>query len=761
MTCGVCSQPHHYLLHRDASVLQAPAVPTLQTPRAAVHAAGSTPPRSVSVTPAPTGTENLHSVSEHSGSYGVVLGTTRTLVVDVTGQHQNCRAVLDTGAQSSFITLNCAQRLGLPRNKCPYTVSGLGGELVKNFGMVTCDLQPCKSDVPSFQVEMVVVEKVSSEMPNVSFPPEVVEEYKDFELADPLFFEKSSVDILLDNGVVSELIMDKPTTVKPNIPKVIETIFGFVVSGRLYNDTEQQTESFHLTISLEKTLDKTLRDFWEVEELPCKPVLSPQDQLAEDIYVRDHSRDEGGRYIVPLPFVPDAPILGDSRAAAERRLLATERKLACSPVLQQAYNDFMLEYEKLDHMELYTGREPSKYLIPHHSILRPSSTSTPLRVVFDASAKTSTNVSLNDTQLTGPNLYRDIGAIITNFRLFEYCFASDICKMYRAILVRESDRKYQHILYRSSVDEPIKVYELKTITYGVSSSPFLAIRTLLQLASDEGERFPSAAEVVRQGIYMDDILWSCATFSQACALQDELINMLQCGGLVLKKWSSNCEQLFERVPAEHRETTVTFQKDRDDVSIKLLGLKWSPVFDSFSFSMNKKDTVNTKRSVLKTLASIYDPVGYIAPCTFVAKSILQDLWKVGLGWDDPLPQDVCEQWLAFIEDLPRLSELQIQRHILLPNVTECELVGFSDASSRGNSRGLCRRNCRRITGWLWEDREYDLAPHDCGTPLSSPHALANLTYSQTLGSVWPERATSRQREEQHEGQREEHSVAEV
>ncbi|XP_063390124.1 uncharacterized protein LOC134675744 [Cydia fagiglandana] len=600
MTCGVCSQPHHYLLHRDASVLQAPAVPTLQTPRAAVHAAGPSPPRSVSVTPASTGTENLHSVSENSGSYGVVLGTTRTLVVDITGQHQNCRAcVRDSGAQSSFITLNCAQRLGLPRNKCPYTVSGLGGELVKNFGMVTCDLKPCKSDVPSFQVEMVVVEKVSSEMPNVSFPPEVVEEYKNFELADPLFFEKSSVDILLDNGVVSELIMDKPTTVKPNIPKVIETIFGYVVSGRLYNDTATPTRSFHLTISLEKTLDKTLRDFWEVEELPCKPVLSPQDQLAEDIYVRDHSRDEGGRYIVPLPFVPDAPILGDSRAAAERRLLATERKLARSPVLQQAYNDFMLEYEKLDHMELYTGSEPSKYLVPHH------------------------------------------------------------------------------------IDEPIKVYELKTITYGVSSSPFLAIRTLLQLASDEGERFPSAAEVVRQGIYMDDILWSCATFSQACALQDELINMLQCGGLVLKKWSSNSEQLFERVPAEHRETTVTFQKDRDDVSIKLLGLKWSPMFDAFSFSLNKQDTVNTKRSVLKTLASIYDPVGYIAPCTFVAKCILQDLWKVGLGWDDPLPQDVCEQWLTFIDELPRLSELQIQRHILLPNVTECELVGFSDASSRG------------------------------------------------------------------------------
>lgn len=135
-----------------------------------------------------------------------------------------------------------------------------------------------------------------------------------------------------------------------------------------------------------------------------------------------HSRDEKGRYLYRFRCpLSKAHLCSPTRAsAADRRVLATARLLARSPIIQQAYNHFMLEYERLDHLELYTGSEPSKCLIPHHCILRPISTSTPLRVVFDASAKMSPNISLNDTQLTGPNLYHDIGAIITNFRLFKY-----------------------------------------------------------------------------------------------------------------------------------------------------------------------------------------------------------------------------------------------------------------------------------------------------------------------------------------------------
>ncbi|XP_060807389.1 uncharacterized protein LOC132903349 [Amyelois transitella] len=392
ITCGVCALSHHYLLHQD-------------TGKAERTIAAAVPPSTSSAQPSPSHTQQAlvssHSVSDRTihhalhcvdeNKYGVVLGTTLTHITDIDGQYQNCRAVLDSGAQSSFITTECAQRLGLPRKKCPFTINGLGGNIVKNQGMISCTIKPKHSDGPTFNVNLIVVSKVSSDMPNVNFPKHVINEYNSFQLADTFFYKKSRIDILLGNDIVPDLITGKPILINSNIPSVIETVFGCVVSGKLFPHRENNSQNFHLSVSHneECSLDKILHKFWELEEVPCTPVVSSMDQLAENIFVNNHFRESKGQYVVPLPFVTDPAPLGDSRAAAERRLLYTERKLARTPELHQKYNEFMREYEKLDHMERYQGDIPSKYIIPHHSILRPSSASTPLRVVFDGSAKAS------------------------------------------------------------------------------------------------------------------------------------------------------------------------------------------------------------------------------------------------------------------------------------------------------------------------------------------------------------------------------------
>lgn len=688
MTCGVCLEKHHYLLHRIDNLQQPSSSNTQETLFSSRFDGNVLASSLIADTYSPAtdsvnqpNLEVLHAVRDKP-CYEVVLGTAIVNVRDISGQYQSCRAVIDSGAQCSFVSLDCAQRLGLVRKKCNFSIAGLGGEIVKNYGVVRGYLYAPNPEQPTYPVDMVVVSKVSSEMPNVSFPQDVRNQYKGFKLADPQFYKKMAVDILLGNDIVPNLTLDKPLILKPEIPTLISTVFGYVVSGRLNCNASTCKQNLYLTVT-DTSLDKTLRQFWELEELPCNSVSDPLELLAEEIYSKYHCRDSSGRYIVPLPFAPDYPKLGESRTMAERRLFSTERKISRNPVLCNAYNNFMKEYEQLDHMELYRGSESSKYLIPHHSILRPESSSTPLRVVFDASAKTSTNISLNDILLTGKNLYCDILSIILNFRLFEYALTSDICKMYRAILIRPCDRKYQHILYRHTPSDPIQEYELKTITYGVNCSPFLAIRTLHQLALDEGERFPEAATVVRAGIYMDDILWSVKSCADACLLQDQLIDFMQSGGFVLKKWSSNKQEILERVPEEHRECPLSFVKDNTDTSIKVLGLQWSPGRDIFRFSVAKTDLIMTKRSVLRILASIFDPVGFIAPCTFIAKCLMQDLWKLGIGWDESLPPVIADRWSAFIAELPILSQLEIERHALCINTDECELVGFCDASNSG------------------------------------------------------------------------------
>lgn len=115
--------------------------------------------------------------------------------------------------------------------------------------------------------------------------------------------------------------------------------------------------------------------------------------------------------------------------------------------------------------------------LPHHFVTKDSSTATKLGVVFDASAKTTLGVSLNDQLMIGPRIQDDIFDIILRFRGHKYAFTADIAKMYRQILICEEDRKWQHIVWRDNPDVPMKVYQLNTVTCGTAAAPFLAVRT--------------------------------------------------------------------------------------------------------------------------------------------------------------------------------------------------------------------------------------------------------------------------------------------
>lgn len=202
------------------------------------------------------------------------------------------------------------------------------------------------------------------------------------------------------------------------------------------------------------------------------------------------------------------------------------------------------------------GPSSSGNIIPHHCVIRPESSTTKLRVVFDASAKTSNGTSLNDIVYTGPKLQNDIVDIITSLRLDAVVFTADISKMYRNIELRPEDRKYQHIFWRDSVKDPVREFECNTVTYGVSSSPYLAIRTLHQLAEDHGTDCPRAAEILRKDTFMDDIVVTAPTVDTAFEIKEELINLLNCAKFELRKWSSNSSKFLSHLPSDYCQTEM-------------------------------------------------------------------------------------------------------------------------------------------------------------------------------------------------------------
>lgn len=109
---------------------------------------------------------------------------------------------------------------------------------------------------------------------------------------------------------------------------------------------------------------------------------------------------------------------------------------------------FLTEYLALGHMSA-TNNEISKtphYFIPHQCVLRPQSASTKLRVVFDASSKTTTQIVLNEILMVGPTVQEELYSL--RFQLHKYALTAVIKKMYRQIIVRVEYRNFQLILWR-------------------------------------------------------------------------------------------------------------------------------------------------------------------------------------------------------------------------------------------------------------------------------------------------------------------------
>lgn len=662
--CALCKQAHHHTLHLDSSELQKGS----QKPGVACN----------------QGQDKVVALTCTSNST-VVLGTAVVHVADCYGHYHPVRAVIDSGAMSSYMTSNCAQRLGLPRRKCNFEPIGLGGSPVQNFGVVTSTIKPRNSSGPILKSETVIVPQITGSLPTMTLSNKVVKEFKNLELADPNYFSPAPVDLLLASDLFP-YIYDGCNILprEPGFPVAMHSIFGYVITGQTVLDNEPVSKPASCgLLAITNNIERIMSSFWETENVTCEIPRNPEDVYAEQLFLKDHSRDVTGRYVVKYPFKPEFE-LGDSKAQAERRLINLESKLERQPDMKKEYHAFLTEYEEMGHMTCLgdLGTVESEYIIPHFCVLRPSSTSTKLRVVFDASSKTTNGNSLNSVVYAGPKLQADINEILINFRIHEICLSSDIRKMFRMIMIDESQRKFQHILWRFSRDQPIKVYELNTVTYGVASSPYLAIRVLKQLADDEADKYPLGSKVLKKGFFVDDLLWSVATQDEAMQLQDELLALLKAGGFDLRKWSSNCPELLARVPADYRETPLEFQDDKD-LSIKVLGLQWMPAEDVFSFNTTPPSDKITKRSVLSQIGRQFDPLGFVAPCIFYAKCFMQKLWLQELDWDDRLPPELEKEWKTYVSQVPLLTTFRLERQATISQHSYHQLLGFSDASILG------------------------------------------------------------------------------
>ena len=158
---------------------------------------------------------------------------------------------------------------------------------------------------------------------------------------------------------------------------------------------------------------------------------------------------------------------------------------------------------------------------------------------------------------------------------------------------------------------------------------------------------------------------------------------------------------MESIPTSERAEVKDVEFTFDDVPLeRTLGIQWHRESDCFKFRIQVQDQPATRRNILSTVASLYDPLGFIAPLLLEGKRILQEMCKQGTSWDDPLPPALKPRWECWKRDLTNLKELSIPRCYAPPSfgeVVKAELHHFSDGSTVGY--GQC--SYLRLSWFYW------------------------------------------------------------
>ncbi|KAK7891878.1 hypothetical protein WMY93_023841 [Mugilogobius chulae] len=371
---------------------------------------------------------------------------------------------------------------------------------------------------------------------------------------------------------------------------------------------------------------------------------------------------EDGHYELPLPFKTDNPNLPNNKQYAEHRLSSLERRLRKDERYYKDYVKFMDDIisrgdaEKVPEQEL---DNKAAWYIPHHGVYHPHKPDK-IRVVFDGSARFQ-ETSLNDHLLTGPDL--------TNALIGEH-------------------QDYLRFLWwdKGDLNSKPSVYRMRVHLFGAASSPGCCNFGLKHLAAQGREKFSKETiQFIQRGFYVDDGLASVTSTAEAIQLVEESRALCKTGNLRLHKFVSNSKEVLAAIP----EAEQAQAKDQDmalgETHIeRALGVQWCIEADEFQFRVVVKENPLTRRGVLSTVASVYDPLGFVAPFILIGKQILQVLCKDKVNWDDDLPEHILPQWESWLRDLPKLAALKIPRSYSKNiDIARYELHNFSDASLNG------------------------------------------------------------------------------
>ncbi|XP_064475845.1 uncharacterized protein LOC135389743 [Ornithodoros turicata] len=606
-----------------------------------------------------------------------------------------CKVMFDTGSQRSFVTEEVAERLRCRTvGKEKLRIGVFGGQgAERTFRRVSLKLQSMSSD-KEYKIEVLVTDVISTQRTPTPGPA-IIDSMREKNLAvEHLLCRESrqQVQILVGADHYWDLVTGKVVRLRSSL-RAVETRLGWTVYGTTaesgISEHYNQALVFRLSVD-ELERSSSLGQFWELEAIG---IAAEKDSGVEDSVLqrfRETVEQKDGRYEVSLPYKTTSN-LGNNQEVALKRLGQLTRRLIRNEEMMERYDQAIRMYSESGMAERVSLTEGQKvYYMPHQAVFRESSSTTKLRVVFDCSSSYGNAKSLNDCLESGPNLNPDVVELLLNFRLNKIALVADVEKAFLQIQVKEDDRDALRYLWyatkpKSGTPLPqMQCWRMTRVPFGTTASPFLLAATLRYHFEKMKDEYPDTAQRLGKHMYVDDLVIGAGDVDEAKKIAKEATEILSRAHMKLHKWASNDIDVRKFLQADLEERNLGDAKETQ----KVLGLTWAPEEDILTFSKNdlwslRQARSDTKRSVLQMTARVYDPLGMLTPFTVQGRAIFQQLWKMNVGWDTPLPSNTQRRWDQWCYELQYLEDIKIPRYYGVnqeTSVVHSEMHIFCDAS---------------------------------------------------------------------------------
>ncbi|XP_058817368.1 uncharacterized protein LOC131680673 [Topomyia yanbarensis] len=689
--CGQngCTFLHHKLLHNDTKHRDARLAP-----------------------PSPP-TDLNQCCNIHRSGVGSVFFRYVPVIIKGKGKSIVTFAFLDDGSSSTLMEQELYNELGLEGTPQPLCLNWTGGtsRWEKNSVKLSVDISSVHS--PDKQYRLSGVHTVAElRLPEQTLSIEdLSQRYKHLEGLPIQSYSRIAPRILIGmNNCRLGHVLDSREG-RDNEPSAAKTRLGWIVYGPCFSSSQPNTiidhavhRSYHICAcnkGHDEDLHAAVKEYFALDSMgiisPRKILQSKEDERAIRL-LEQCTTLKNGRHESGLLWKYNDVRLPNSRSMALTRTKCLEKRMEREPELASMLKSKISEYEekgyvrKLTSTELKIHRNRVWYL-PVFPVVNPNKPGK-IRIVWDAAAEVR-GISLNSQLLKGPDLLNSLVSVLYKFREYKIAITADIREMFHQVRMNENDQHCQRFFWPA--EEPggkPHEYIMTVLSFGATCSPATNEYCMNLNAQRFAKEFPRAVEAITKQHYVDDMLTSVEEVEQAVKLAKEVRHIHSHAGFEIRNWHSNSDHLLNKLDAKpHVETSLSIDSE---TAIEILGMWWDTKTDCFTFKLSPRHDgdllsgrkIPTKRELLRTLMTIFDPLGLIANLLMYLKVLLQEVWRSGVGWDEKISGNLLDKWRVWLRVLPGVQSVAVPRcyrkHTSASDeTTTIELHTFVDASESG------------------------------------------------------------------------------